>query len=390
MDWLRGRARGTIAGGALSLAALALFSAFAAPRAEAAVYWANNASFGAGSIGRVNLDGTGYDPDFISGANDPCGVAVNSQHVFWANRLTPNSIGRARLDGAGVDQTFLPGPFALPCGPSVNQQYIYWANLGGSSGDGSIGRANLDGSGVSGNNVSGATVSDPHSTAMDDDFVYWANTDSSDASIYRQEIDAGPPQDVISGINPIFTPLWPSLSPARLFFASGTLGVGSTDREGNDSQTVTTSNAVGGTAVLGNKIYWLSRPDGNLSRANLDGSSPQFTLISGLENPLGLAIDGRRFPPFQFGALRRKKRRGTATLVVFLPEPGKLVLAGKGVRRRVFRAPEGKVKLQIRPKQGIREKLDDTGRARVRAKITHTPDGGEPGTRRKPVGLIQL
>ena len=76
--------------------------------------------------------------------------------------------------------------------------------------------------------------------------------------------------------------------------------------------------------------------------------------------------------------------------MVFLSEPGKLVLAGKGVKRRVLQAPEGRVKLRIRPKRRAREKLDDTGRARVRAKITHTPDGGEPGTRATPIRLIQL
>ena len=96
-----------------------------------------------------------------------------------------------------------------------------------------------------------------------------------------------------------------------------------------------------------------------------------------------------RLPPFGFGALRRKKRRGTATLIVILPSPGRLVLAGRGVKRRSFEAPEGTVKLRIHPKPGACQKLDETGSARVRANITHTPDGGAPGTQTKQIKLIQ-
>jgi len=377
-----------------ALLGAALGASFGADRAAGAVYWVSNESFGPGTIGRVNLDGTGFDPDFIGGANNPCGVAIDGGHIYWTNRGGPNSIGRAALDGTGVDQTFIDGGLAFPCGPSVNSQYVYWANSLGAGGDGSIGRANLDGTGVSADNVSGGTVSSPLATAMDADFVYWTNSDINgtppvEPSIYRQEIDAGPPEVVLSGLSPFLTPQWPDLTPSRLFFSGSASGVGSTDREGNDGDTVTGSNAAGGIAVLGSKIYWLSRPDGNLSRANLDGGSPEFTLISGLENPLGLAIDNSHFPPFEFGALRRKKRRGTATLEVILPEPGTLVLAGRGVKRRSLDAPEGVVKLLIRPKRRVRRKLDAKGAAKVRAKITHTPDGGKPATQAKPIRLIK-
>jgi hypothetical protein len=395
-DWRRQRWEKVGGLAAVTVALLALLGATTAPRAAGAVYWANDSdAVGPGTIGRVNLDGTGFDPDFIDGASDPCGVALNDQRIYWANRNAPSSIGRARLDGGGVDQTFIEGGLGVPCGPSVNDQYIYWANFfGGAGNDGSIGRANLDGSGVSADNVSGSVVSNPLATAMDADFVYWSNTDQFNApvepSVYRQEIDSGPPGEVFTISNPLLFPAWLSLSPTRLFFGISTFGVNSTDRDGDNADSVTSANAAGGTAVHGGKIYWLSQPEGNLSRANFDGSSPEFTVISGLDNPRGLAIDDRRFPPFEFGALRRKRRRGTATLVVLLPEEGRLVLAGKGVKRRVFQAPEGRVKLRIRPKPRAREKLEDTGRARVRAKITHTPDGGEPGTRAKPIRLIQL
>lgn len=69
------------------------------------VYWPN---FYSGTIGRANLDGTGVDQSFISGASFPTGVAVDAGHVYWSNPLS-DTIGRANLDGTGVDPSFITG-----------------------------------------------------------------------------------------------------------------------------------------------------------------------------------------------------------------------------------------------------------------------------------------
>ena len=119
------------------------------------VYWANSIEVGA-SIGRANLNGTGADEDFIADPGGyPCGVAVNGAHIYWANRccltfggpVGENSIGRANLNGTGADEDFIPLDAAAyqPCGVAVDGQHLYWASLGA---PGSIGRANLDGTGA--------------------------------------------------------------------------------------------------------------------------------------------------------------------------------------------------------------------------------------------------
>ena len=69
------------------------------------VYWANTAA--ASTIGRANLDGTGVDQSFITGANSPGGVAA-AGHVYWANSGN-GTIGRATLSGRGADQSFVTG-----------------------------------------------------------------------------------------------------------------------------------------------------------------------------------------------------------------------------------------------------------------------------------------
>jgi hypothetical protein len=60
----------------LLLVALALAS-----RADAFVYWANWGASTGSTIGRANLDGSGANQNFITGAGGPCGVAVEAAHV---------------------------------------------------------------------------------------------------------------------------------------------------------------------------------------------------------------------------------------------------------------------------------------------------------------------
>ena len=73
------------------------------PRADAYVYWAN---CGTDTIGRADLDGTNVNRSFITGAEDPLGVAVDAGHVYWANTAT-DTIGRADLDGTNVNPRFI-------------------------------------------------------------------------------------------------------------------------------------------------------------------------------------------------------------------------------------------------------------------------------------------
>ncbi len=81
---------------------------------SANVFWAN---FGSDAIGRANLDGSGANQAFV-GATDPCGVALTSTHLFWANQST-GAIGRAMLNASKVDQALISGADA-PCGVAVD------------------------------------------------------------------------------------------------------------------------------------------------------------------------------------------------------------------------------------------------------------------------------
>ena len=133
-----------------------------APQAGAAVYWGN---FGTSSIGGANLDASGISPTFIGGASRR-GRRRRPAHLL--DQLGGTTIGRANHDGSGVDQSFITtsdGAFGI----AVDGQHIYWANKEGST----IGRADLHGGNVNNSFITGAT--DPEGVAVDGQHVYWGN-----------------------------------------------------------------------------------------------------------------------------------------------------------------------------------------------------------------------
>src|SRR5918994_929963 len=179
-------------GAVIFLAALLAAALAFAPRADGFVYWTN---FTSGTIGRANLNGTGANQSFITGANanDLDGVAVDATHVYWANFNTGLSIGRANLNGTGANNSFISG-VSDPCGVAVDGSHVYWANQLPAAG--TIGRANLNGTGADQSFITGADS--PCGVAADAAHLYWANTDGD--TIGRANLNGtGPNQSFITG-----------------------------------------------------------------------------------------------------------------------------------------------------------------------------------------------
>ncbi|MGH2991938.1 MAG: hypothetical protein ACRDL1_00165 [Solirubrobacterales bacterium] len=96
-------------------------------------------------------------------------------------------------------------------------------------------------------------------------------------------------------------------------------------------------------------------------------------------------------PGFSFAGVKRNKRRGTAKLRVAVPAPGALDLARnmkvKGAEEPAEAA--GEEMLPVTPTRKAKERLNEKGKARVGARVTYTPDGGEPNTQTKQLKLIK-
>jgi virginiamycin B lyase len=236
----RVRARHALRRVFLLLAALTVLALLFSASAGAYVYWANYTS--GATIGRANLNGTGANQSFISGASQPEGVAVDAGHIYWANAAT-NTIGRATLDGGEVNQSFITGA-NRPDGVAVDAAHIYWTNFNG----GTIGRANLNGTGANQSFITG--TNGPSGVAVNGAHVYWTNGVPA-GTIGRSDLD---------GENPVQT------------FIIGT-------------------DYPFGLVVDAANIYWTNAGTNTIGRANLDGGSPNPSFISGPSDSYGVAVD---------------------------------------------------------------------------------------------------
>jgi hypothetical protein len=457
--------------GAIAVTAAALSLGFAAS-ADALVYWGNFASPGA--IGRADLDGSDPNQAFIEGADQPCSVAIDAQHVYWGQTGT---IGRADLNGGNVDQSFITlDPVGEACGVDVDANFIYWTN---SSGD-TIGRANLDGTSPNQSFITGAD--DPRGVAVDANFIYWDNQDSN--KIGRAELDGDNPNQIF--ITTGSGPEGVAVDSSFIYWSNQTgnsIGRAELDGDNPNNSFITGLANPCGVAVDASSVYWVNNDTlSTVGRANLDGTSPNQSFIAGATFPCGIAVSSAMIAPpacsddeatveqgqsldiqifclgeepvtyeiadspehglldfnpntgsgtyspnagfvgsdsfnwtagnaggvsdvgtmtvevvapepageFTLGKAKRNKKKGTAKLTVEVPGPGALELSGKKVKPTTKEAAtEGAVKLPVKPKGKAKQKLADTGKAKVKVEVSYTPDGGDESTQSARIKLVK-
>lgn len=105
---------------------------------------------------------------------------------------------------------------------------------------------------------------------------------------------------------------------------------------------------------------------------------------------------------FSFSTVKRNEKKGTAKLTVRVPGPGHLELAKtKKLKADAEYAefPQGEIPetygenlagretLTVEPRGKAKKKLNRAGKAKVKATVTYTPDGGEPNTKNKKLKL---
>jgi hypothetical protein len=256
----------------------------------------------------------------------------------------PNTgaIGRTNLDGTGVNNDFISG-ISYPYGAAVDGDHVYWLSPQ------SIGRANLDGSGVNQSFLAGA--SQATGLAVDTAHVYWG-IESANGAIGRANLDGtGVDLSFINGISPK------------------------------------------GVAVDAAHVYWTDTYKQTIGRASLDGTGVDRNLIEARAY-LYLTVDALSAPPsnkFRFGGVKVNKKRGSAKLTVNVPVgPGDLKLAKTGsVKGQRERIEPGEEKLTIKPRGKAKKRLNKRGKAKVKVRVTYTPEGGTVRTKSKKIKLVK-
>ena len=261
-------------------AVLAATLTIAAP-AGAHIYWTSR---GTDTIGRARLDGTVAIRDFIHTAAPARGIAIDGQHVYWAQTAAKGSIGRANLNRTGVEQDFISTGNGTR-GVALDSFGIYWSHV--VSGTGAIGHSSLDGSNV--NPSFFGTSGPPCGVAADPDKLWWANS-TNPGTIGR----AHGPFDV----EPTFIkaggyPCGVALTATHTYWANqggGTIGRASHDGSHVRNNFINVPGACG-VAVDDSRIYFTSASSNSIGVARLDGTVLNPQLIKNVASPCGIAVD---------------------------------------------------------------------------------------------------
>ena len=107
--------------------------------ANSKIYMTN----GWGKVQAINLDGSGYAPNLITGLSDPTDIAVGAGKVYWIT--DGGTVHSANVDGSGVTQ--IAGGYSALGSIAVGGGKVFWTEAINES-DGNIHSANLDGSSV--------------------------------------------------------------------------------------------------------------------------------------------------------------------------------------------------------------------------------------------------
>jgi hypothetical protein len=391
------------------LAALALL--IAPPHAHGNfVYWSNQSP--GSTIGRAKINGTGANNNFITGIDQPRGVAVDSKFIYWAEGGGGgNSIGRANLDGSGVNHQFITTGVTNPTGVAVTSSSIYWENQVGMGGF-SIGRANLDGSNPNPNFIPGPVQIG--GLATDSSFVYFFGDTTH---IGRATLDGSAVDRTFITIPDRFSGL--AVDPTFLYWSrSGASAIGRVPVGGGTVQdTFVPSGTSGGgpcgVAVNSQFLFWGNQDAPAIGRSNINGSSPNPTLVAGPTSPCLLSAAPSN--KITVNSVSKNKKKGTASINTKVPGPGQVTLnqtstppdvnataaAVKQVGLTITQAssfklavkPVGKTakKLNKQIKKQLKKKRKAKAKASVTVFIHFVPAGvaGVPNTQQVKVTLIK-
>jgi hypothetical protein len=239
------------------------------------------------AIGRANSDGSGLQPDFITTKSK--WTAVDSGHVYWTN-TTAGTIGRADIGGANPEPNFITG-LENPEGIAVDSGHIYWAEARDhEEGHGTIGRATLAGVSVEKEFITGA--SEPRGVAVDAKYVFW----TANAGIGRATITGGNPEQSFISRGESERAFGIAANATNVFwiqagFSATVLEAKLNGEGGYNLLGVGSEIEVRGLAIDSNYVYWSDATNGRIGRAPRDFSSADPKFITNVHGIYGIAAD---------------------------------------------------------------------------------------------------
>ncbi len=296
-----------------------------------------------GKVQRMDLDGTGFQPDLIINLDSPRGVAVDAARgkVYWTEQTDNNSgrIRRANLDGTNVELVKELKSVVYGLTIDVHTNKLYLVNSVGK-----VQRFNVDGTNFEPDFI--VNLDSPMSVAVDaaDGKVYW----TEGGRIRRADLDGSHIENVVTGLkSPVSLVLnvatvevltAASLCPPMYWHSQ--VGALQRLRAAEVEDIVPAARNITGIAVdvAGGKVYWTeqtSEDKGRVQRADLDGSNVES--VRELNNiPYGIAVDasnGKLYVTNDRGKIQRFNLDGSGyewNLIVNLDSPQGIAVDAAG------------------------------------------------------------
>lgn len=200
------------------------------------------------------------------------------------------------------------------------------------------------------------------SSGGDATYVFKIFRRTSDPDVF-QVIARAPPHHLTSGLNTV---------PVNIAVRSGDMiGV----NESGDPNSCTFPQPGDGVLTRGGSVAV--------------GASGSFTPL----NDVRLNLSAVLVPSndFAVASITRDRKRGTATVIVNVSNPGVVTLAGKGLKKRPPKnvAVAGTIKFNLNAAGAKKRKLEKRGKVAITPTLTFSPSGGETAIRTFTVKLKQ-
>jgi DNA-binding beta-propeller fold protein YncE len=376
------------------------------------LYWPNDSTT-PNRIAFSKLDGSGAGTLNTGAANmmSPRGPAIDPAggRIYWANH-DGDKISYANLDGSGgADLPINPAEVQMPEGVAIDRAAgrIYWGNFADDTRP--VAFANLDGTGAGHLNPTGASAGVAHGIALDAAAgkIYWANYNQDKISYVN--LDGGGGGDLNTPGANIHGPALPILQTRPAATVGPRLTGG--DRIGDG---LSCSQGTWASDLVASQLYraperiayqWTEnrKPIPGATGATFHVSTiGDYRCVVTATNAAGSTVEvSTDEAVFRVGRVDRNTRKGIAKLSLRVPEAGTVRLSGKGLAKRAAvdasssverfsrQVGAGRVKVPIKARGGAKRRLDRTGRAKLRLKVTFTPKGGTPSSQRRSVRLIK-